>query len=147
MRDAAGGSYLKSLRMTFLPELLSMNLLMTGMVITSRFAMRTVDGSDDPTRPQFWFVMSMALIVGFVCAYPINWWLVANHMKHGMMTVRADAASAAAEEHSMGAMSSEMSMESGSGQHQPGTGAKAAMTVLTFAILGAALLIVMRFAM
>jgi hypothetical protein len=136
MRDAAGGSYLKSLKMTFLPELLSMNLLMTGMVITSRFAMRRVDGSDDPARPQFWFVMSMALIVGFACAYPINWWLVANHMKHGMMTVRAAAPSAAAEEHSMG-----------SGQHQPGTGVKAAMTVLTFAILGAALVIVMRFAM
>ena len=29
----------------------------------------------------------MALIVGFACAYPINWWLVANHMKHGMLTV------------------------------------------------------------
>ena len=40
---------------------------------------------DDPMRPQFWFLMSMALIVGFGCAYPINWWLVANHMKHGMM--------------------------------------------------------------
>jgi hypothetical protein len=136
MRDAAGGLYLKSLKMTFLPELLSMNLLMTGMVITSQFAMRRVSRSDDPTRPQFWFIMSMALIVGFACAYPINWWLVGNHMKHGMMTVRAAAPSAAAEEHSMG-----------SGQHQPGTGVKAAMTVLTFAILGTALVIVMRFAM
>ncbi len=145
MRDAAGGSYLKSLRMTFLPELLSMNLLMTGMVLTSQFAMRSVAGSDDPTRPQFWFVMSMALIVGFACAYPINWWLVANHMKHGMMTVRTKAASEAAEEHSMNAMSSEMS--SGSAQNQPGAGVKAAMTVLTFAILGSALVIVMRFAM
>jgi hypothetical protein len=38
MRDAAGGSYPKSLKMTFLPELLSMNLLMTGMIITSNFA-------------------------------------------------------------------------------------------------------------
>jgi hypothetical protein len=140
MRDAAGGSYVKSLKMTFLPELLSMNLLMTGMLITSQFAMRRVAGSDDPTRPQFWFIMSMALIVGFVCAYPINWWLVANHMKHGMMTVRPAA-------HSMGEMSSDGSMESGAGQHQPGLGAKAAMTVLTFAILGAALVLVMTVAM
>lgn len=145
MRDVAGGSYLKSLKMTFLPELLSMNLLMTGMVVTSQFAMRSVSGSDDPTRPQFWFIMSMALIVGFICAYPINWWLVANHMKHGMMTVRATAAMAAADEPSMDAMSSEMS--SGSGQHQPGPAAKAAMTALTFANLGAALVLVMQFAM
>ena len=32
--------------------------------------------------------MSMALLVGFIVAYPMNWWLVANHLKHGMMTVR-----------------------------------------------------------
>jgi len=30
----------------------------------------------------------MALLTGFIAAYPINWWLVANHLKHGMMTVR-----------------------------------------------------------
>lgn len=32
--------------------------------------------------------MSMALLIGFIAAYPINWWLVSNHLKHGMMTVR-----------------------------------------------------------
>ena len=32
--------------------------------------------------------MSMALLAGFIVAYPMNWWLVANHLKHGMMTVR-----------------------------------------------------------
>jgi hypothetical protein len=32
--------------------------------------------------------MSMGLLIGFVVAHPINWWLVANHLKHGMMTVR-----------------------------------------------------------
>jgi hypothetical protein len=116
MRDAAGGSYMKSLKMTFLPELLSMNLLMTGMVITSRFAMRTAGEGHDPIRPQFWFIMSMALIAGFVCAYPINWWLVANHMKHRMMTVRAEPATVAVEERTMGAMSGEMSAGSGSGR-------------------------------
>lgn len=26
---------------------------------------------------------------GFVTAYPMNWWLASNHMKHGLMTVRA----------------------------------------------------------
>jgi hypothetical protein len=29
-----------------------------------------------------------ALPVGFVIAHPMNWWLVANRLKHGMMTVR-----------------------------------------------------------
>ena len=41
-----------------------------------------------PFRPAFWFVMSMALFAGFIVAYPINWWLVARGLKHGMMTVR-----------------------------------------------------------
>ncbi len=38
--------------------------------------------------------MSMALLTGFVVAYPINWWLVAKGLKHGMMTVRPRAPAA-----------------------------------------------------
>ena len=30
----------------------------------------------------------MALLAGFIVAYPINWWLVAKGLKHGMMTAR-----------------------------------------------------------
>jgi hypothetical protein len=88
MRDAAGGSYSAALKRTFIPELLSMNLLMAGMVPTAMTLRRHVELADDPTHARFWFVMSMALLVGFIIAYPMNWWLVANHLKHGMMTVR-----------------------------------------------------------
>lgn len=88
MKDMAGGDYLKSLRMTFIPEFLSMNLLMAGMTIVSRFWMAEVPGSTDPANASFWFIMSMALIGGFLCAFPMNWWLVTRHLKHGMMTVR-----------------------------------------------------------
>ena len=42
----------------------------------------------DPLTPALWFVMSIGPLVGFVVAYPMNWWLVANRLKHGMMTVR-----------------------------------------------------------
>ena len=146
MRDMAGGSYVRSLRMTFLPELLSMNVLMTGMVLTSHFAMRSVDGGGDPTRPQFWFIMSMALIVGFVCAYPINWWLVANHMKHGMITVRREPRPSPMDRMEMGAMSGDMPEESSTADSQPNVAMKAAMAVLTFAVLAAALVVVVRFA-
>jgi hypothetical protein len=88
MRDAAGGSYTVALKRTFIPELLSMNLLMAGMVPTAMALRRRIDLADDPGNARFWFVMSMALLVGFVVAYPMNWWLVANHLKHGMMTIR-----------------------------------------------------------
>ena len=88
MRDEAGGSYARAFSSAFLPELLSMNCLMAGMVPTMILAKNHIPTSDDPSGPAFWFVMSMALLVGFITAYPMNWWLVSNHMKHGMMTVR-----------------------------------------------------------
>ncbi len=53
----------------------------------------------DPTTPSFWFVMSMGLLVDFIVAYPMNWWLVANHLKHGMMTIRPARAAAGAHDH------------------------------------------------
>ena len=90
MKGMAGGSYLKSLKISFLPEFLSMNLLMTGMVMTISALRSRIVGGDDPLQPGFWFVMSMAILVGFIFAYPMNWWLVSNGMKHGMITVRND---------------------------------------------------------
>ena len=88
MREMAGGSYSRSLASTFIPELLSMNLLMAGMVPTVMALRMHVASGVDPLTPAFWFVMSVGLLVGFAIAYPMNWWLVANHLKHGMMTVR-----------------------------------------------------------
>lgn len=91
MRDMAGGSYRRSLINTFIPEFLSMNFLMTGMVLTAALGRMLIDRPLSPLTPEFWFVMSMALLVGFIVAYPMNWWLVANGLKHGMMTVRPQA--------------------------------------------------------
>lgn len=87
MKDMAGGDYVRSLKMTFLPEFLSMNCLMAGMLLVSKFWMPRVDGGMDPLRPEFWFIMSISLIAGFAAAYPMNWWMVSHHMKHGMITV------------------------------------------------------------
>ena len=90
MRDMAGGDYGKSLRMTFIPEFYSMNVLMAGMLLVSKFWMPAVEGANSPFGAAFWFIMSLALLVGFLCTYPMNWWLVTRHLKHGMMTVRAN---------------------------------------------------------
>ena len=88
MREMAGGSYSRSLTSTFIPELLSMNLLMAGMVPTVMALRMQIASGTDPLTPAFWFVMSLGLLVGFVIACPMDWWLVTNHLKHGMMTVR-----------------------------------------------------------
>jgi Domain of unknown function (DUF4396) len=88
MKESSGGSFFKALKNTFIPELVSMNYLMAAMVIITTIGMNMVPGSSSPLSIEFWFIMSMALLTGFIAAYPINWWLVSNHMKHGMMTVR-----------------------------------------------------------
>ena len=137
MRDMAGGSYLGALKGTFLSELLSMNLLMAGMMPTVMHLRRHIANADNPTTPAFWFVMSMGLLVGFIIAYPMNWWLVANKLKHGMMTVRpasAPAHEAASHDH-MSHMS--MAMDEPR-QLQPSL---TVMTLLSFLALAAGLAI------
>ena len=99
MRDMAGGSYRRALTSTFMAELLSMNLLMAGMVPTVMALKARIPSAADPMSPSFWFVMSMGLLVGLIIAYPMNWWLVAHHLKHGMMTVRPAGAVAGAHDH------------------------------------------------
>ena len=89
MRAMMGGSYAENVRRSFLPELLSMNMMMAGMAPVMIFLMMGRDmRAMWPGEPLFWFVMSLGITVGFVIAYPVNLWLVAKGMKHGLMTVR-----------------------------------------------------------
>jgi hypothetical protein len=78
MRDMAGGSCRRALSGTFMSELLAMNLLMAGMVPTVMAQKLSIATAAYPMTPSFWFVMSMGLLVGFIVACPMNWWLVAN---------------------------------------------------------------------
>jgi hypothetical protein len=90
MKDMMGGSYLKALRHSFMPEWLSMNMMMAGMAPTMVVLMMGRDmRAMVPSEPLFWGVMSLGVLVGFVAAYPVNAWLVAKGLKHGMGTVRA----------------------------------------------------------
>jgi hypothetical protein len=144
MRDMAGGSYRLALRSTFMSELLSMNLLMAGMVPTVMILKAHIPAAADPITPSFWFVMSMGLLVGFIVAYPMNWWLVANHLKHGMMTVRP----AGAHVHAAMAMGGGPQMEGApQGGHMSMGGGKPpwpsvpVMTLLSFLALAAGVII------
>jgi len=77
-----------------------------------------------------------------IIAYPINWWLVANHLKHGMMTVRSASADAGTHEYTgQAAMSgmahagpmSHMSMDAGQAPSPP----VPVMALLSFLALAA----------
>jgi hypothetical protein len=86
---AGGGSYSRALRQTLIPEWLSMNTMAAGMFFVMTLLMMGRDmRAMNPSEPQFWFVMSVAVIAGFATAYPINLWLVAKNLKHGLMTER-----------------------------------------------------------
>jgi hypothetical protein len=94
MKDMMGGTYLKALRMSFVPETVSMNAMMAGMFPTMVALMMGRDmRAMDPTQLLYWGTMSAGVIVGFFIAYPVNAWLVAMGLKHGMGTDRSHGAS------------------------------------------------------
>jgi FtsP/CotA-like multicopper oxidase with cupredoxin domain len=89
MRKTMGGTYAENVRRSFLPELISMNCMMGGMAPVMVFLMMGRDmRAMWPGEPLFWMVMSLGVIAGFAIAYPVNVWLVAHGMKHGLMTDR-----------------------------------------------------------
>ena len=93
MKDMAGGRYGTAVYRSFIPEWFSMNMMAAGMFFVMTLLMMGRDmRAMEPTQPQFWFVMSIGVIVGFFTAYPVNVWLVAQGLKHGLMTVRPEGA-------------------------------------------------------
>ncbi len=89
MKDMLGGTYWQAVKATWLPEWLSMNTVMAGMIPVMILLMTKVAGAMEPASLRFWGVMSLATLVGAKLAYPVNLWLVKNHLKHGMGTERA----------------------------------------------------------
>ncbi len=41
-------------------------------------------GEIPKTEPFFWFMMQLAMAVGFLTAYPVNWWLLRRGIKERM---------------------------------------------------------------
>ncbi len=90
MKDMVGGSYFKAVRHSLFPEWVSMNFMMAAMFPTMVLLMMGRDmRAMEPTQLVFWGAMSAAVGAGLLVAYPVNVWLVAKGLKHGMGTVRA----------------------------------------------------------
>lgn len=64
MRDMAGGDYPHSLKITFIPELLSMNVLMSAMISAMMLLRARIAPGVGPGNPAFWFVIEALLFVG-----------------------------------------------------------------------------------
>ncbi len=151
MRDMAGGSYWGALRVSFMPEWLSMNAVMAGMIPTMVVLMGRDMASMHATSLRFWGVMQLATLAGFAVAYPVNLWLVGVRLKHGMGTVRAlgEGGHTVEAEKSqkpmpamarggMAGMAGMADMAAGPGATKPQI---VAMTVLTLLALGAGIII------
>jgi len=162
MKDMLGGGYWNAVKSTWLPEWLSMNAVMAGMIPVMIILMTRDMRAMEPTSARFWGVMSLASLVGAVLAYPVNWWLVKNRLKHGMGTERALGKGGAKMGHSsaeMGTMSnSAHQMKAGApmpGNAMPGmkmaaagsvsTVSKVVMTLLTIAMLAVGFAVTARF--
>lgn len=85
MRAMYGG-YWEAVRKTIFAETVSMNLVMTGMIPVVMVVKGLYPEASDPLRPYFWGMMSLATLIGALFAYPINSWMVAKGVKHGMMS-------------------------------------------------------------
>ncbi|MGI8508300.1 MAG: DUF4396 domain-containing protein [Gemmatimonadaceae bacterium] len=160
MRTMLGGSYLTALRRSFLPEWVSMNAVMAGMIPVMLVLMTRHMSAMDPNRLRFWGVMSLATIVGLVVAYPANVWLVVAGLKHGMGTERVlgeggspiDAAAQAKGERDISTAPMVTTDTNGiDGMKMPGMGRATvaqivAVTVLTLVALGAGVLLALLYA-
>ena len=149
MRDMLGGSYARAVTSTVTPEWLSMNCVMAGMIPVMVILRTDFAGTNQIGSVRFWIVLSLAVLVGLVVAYPVNVWLVRNHLKHGMGTVRAlgeggeplpvtRAAAAAAAD-------TDMAMNMATADRQVTRAQIAAIAVLTLTALGAGILLAAGF--
>lgn len=151
-----GGNYLLAVRKTLFAETVSMNLVMTGMIPTMIILEAAWPGSGQAGSASFWFRMSLASVAGGIMAFPVNWWLVRSHLKHGCMTLPGRDVPAPSLGHRSGEPSA---VHPAAGEHQAhaaheGNGMRmgelsATMTVtwviVSYAILVAAILVTGRF--
>lgn len=88
MKSMMGGSYFKALRISFYPELTSMNMIMFGMIPVMVIWTLFEPSAKNPLSLHFWGKMSLATILAGCTAFGMNSWLVKSGLKHGMMTIR-----------------------------------------------------------
>ncbi len=67
-------------------SLLSWQVGMVGFMAWVQFCwFRRVLGTGAAVdAPEFWFAMQLAMVAGFVTAYPVNWWLIRTGIKEPM---------------------------------------------------------------
>lgn len=80
-KESSGKVFLKALKIDFL----SLTSWQVGMYALSYlFFFVILPEPLSRTSSSFWFVMQLAMCAGFICAYPMNWFLVKKGIKPSM---------------------------------------------------------------
>ena len=82
MKQLSSGEGLKA---AFKADSLSLTSWQIGMYGWMAVATFIIFGHElEKTDPVFWFMMQIAMLVGFLTSYPVNWWLVRKKIKEQM---------------------------------------------------------------
>ncbi|HEY1582861.1 MAG TPA: DUF4396 domain-containing protein [Chthoniobacterales bacterium] len=66
-------------------DFLSLTAWQVGMYGWMAIATFLIFGHEiEKTNPVFWFMMQIAMLVGFLTSYPVNWWLLRSGIKEKM---------------------------------------------------------------
>lgn len=86
MRDLGLGEGLKAAVKADALSITSWQLGMYGTMAAGQFLWfkPIYGGIAEVATPEFWLLMQIAMLAGFVTAYPVNWWLIANGVKERM---------------------------------------------------------------
>ena len=85
-----GCSYGQAVKLSCLPQWLSTNAVMAGMIPVMVILMSHDMHTMEPAWLRFWGILSLGLLVGAVLAYPVNWWLVKNGLQPGMSGMKRE---------------------------------------------------------
>lgn len=66
-------------------DILSLTCWQIGMYGWMAIAVFLIFGHElKANQPMFWFIMQIAMLCGFITAYPVNWWLIKQKIKEEM---------------------------------------------------------------
>jgi hypothetical protein len=86
MRDLSVGDGIKQ---AIKADTLSLSAWQIGMYAYMAFAQflifrAVLHARLEANTPEFWFMMQIAMLAGFITSYPVNWWLVRTGIKEKM---------------------------------------------------------------
>jgi Domain of unknown function (DUF4396) len=82
MKDLSPG---QGLWVAIKADTLSLTAWQVGMYGWMAIATFLIFGHEiDKTSPVFWFMMQIAMLAGFLTAFPVNWWLIRKGVKEPM---------------------------------------------------------------